>query len=97
MYPGHSRTTTRSVYRRAMATVSSVLSESTTTISSAQATDASAWPISAASFLVMTVTESFGTQRSLLAGQDRQEGQDYPALHVTATRAPRWSPARRCR
>src|SRR4051794_37069800 len=44
-----------------MATVSSVLRESTTTISSAQATDASASAMSAASFLVMTVTESFGT------------------------------------
>ena len=44
-----------------MATVSSVLSESTTTISSAQRTDANALPMSAASFLVMIVTDSFGT------------------------------------
>jgi hypothetical protein len=48
-----------------MATVSSVLCESTTTISSAHDTDASAAPMSAASFLVMTVTESFGTARSV--------------------------------
>ena len=60
-YPGHSRTTTRSVYRRAIATVSSVLSESTTMSSSAQDTDDSASPISAASFFVITVTETFGT------------------------------------
>src|SRR5262245_36832336 len=65
-YPGHSRTTTLSVYRRAIATVSSVLPESTTMISSAQAADASARPMSPASFLVMTVTETFGTQGSLL-------------------------------
>ena len=52
---------TRSVNRRALATVSSVLSESTTTISSAQATDSSAAAMFAASFRVMTVTESFGT------------------------------------
>src|SRR5262245_7298481 len=62
MYPGHSRTTTWSVCRRAIATVSSVLHESTTMSSSAHATDASASPTSAASFLVMTVTESFGTR-----------------------------------
>ena len=60
--PSQSWTTTRSVYRRAIATVSSVLCESTTTISSAQATDASAAPRSAASFLATTVTESFGTR-----------------------------------
>ena|SRR5690242_20262622 len=46
-----------------MAAVSSVLFESTTTISSAQATDASAPSMSAASFLVMMVTESFGNRR----------------------------------
>src|SRR6185436_4805416 len=62
MYPGHSRTTTRSVCSRAIAAVSSVLHESTTMSSSAHATDASASPTSAASFLVMTVTESFGTR-----------------------------------
>jgi len=44
-----------------METVSSLLSESTTTSSSAQATDVSAAAMSAASFLVMTVTDSFGT------------------------------------
>ena len=60
-YPGHGRTTTRSVNCFARATVSSVLSESTTMISSAQVTDASALPMSAASFLVMTVTDSFAT------------------------------------
>ena len=53
---------TRSVCCRAMATVSSVLIESTTMISSAQATDFSASPISAASFMVMIVTETFGTR-----------------------------------
>src|SRR5262245_20076403 len=68
MYPGQSRTTTRSVCRRAIATVSSVLDESTTMSSSAHATDASASPTSAASFLVMTVTESFGTRRSVTDG-----------------------------
>ena len=52
---------TRSVNWRARATVSSVLSASTTTISSAQATEASAASMLAASFLVMTVTETFGT------------------------------------
>ncbi len=65
-----------SVCWRAMATVSSVLCESTTTISSAQATDASASPISAASFLVMTVTESFGTAGSVLEGGTGQVGQE---------------------
>ena len=44
-----------------MATVSSVLCESTTMSSSAQDADASASPMSAASFLVMTVTDTFGT------------------------------------
>ena len=52
---------TRSVNCRARATVSSVLSASTTTISSAHETDASAASIFAASFLVITVTEIFGT------------------------------------
>src|SRR5471032_1982016 len=61
MWPSQSWTTTRSVYWRAMADVSSVLWESTTTISSAQATDVRAEPRSAASFLATTVTESFGT------------------------------------
>src|SRR5581483_3350944 len=65
MYPGHSRTTMRSVCCRAMATVSSVLIASTSTMSSANRTDASAASMSAASFLVMTVTESFGTVRSI--------------------------------
>ena len=51
---------------RAIAAVSSVLSESTTTISSAQATDASAASRFAASFRVMTVTVSFGTDGSVL-------------------------------
>ena len=46
---------------RAIAIVSSVLSESTTTISSAQATESIASATWAASFLVMIVTESFGT------------------------------------
>src|SRR6266487_3608181 len=45
-----------------MATVASVLSESTTMISSAQAIDASASPMSAASLRVMIVTESLGTR-----------------------------------
>jgi hypothetical protein len=44
-----------------MAAVSSVLPESTTITSSAQDTDASAAPMSAASFLVMMVTDTFGT------------------------------------
>src|SRR5580692_3341755 len=44
-----------------MATVSSVLIESTTMSSSAQATDLRAPSMSVASFLVMTVTERFGT------------------------------------
>ncbi len=44
-----------------MVAVSSVLSESTTITSSAQATDARAAPMSAASFFVMMVTDSFGT------------------------------------
>src|SRR5207302_1354191 len=53
--------------------------ESTTTMSSAKQTDSSAGPMSAASFLVMTVTESFGTVRSVLPrhrhrGRDRAEG-----------------------
>jgi hypothetical protein len=39
-----------------------VLRESTTIRSSAHATDRSASPTSPASFLVMTVTESFGTR-----------------------------------
>src|SRR5438094_586832 len=45
-----------------MAAVSSVLSESTTMISSAQATDCRASPMSAASSLAMIVTDSFGTR-----------------------------------
>src|SRR5262245_42844672 len=65
MAPFQSRSTTRVACRRARATVSSVLCESTTTISSAQETDESAASMSAASFLVMTVTESFGTARSV--------------------------------
>src|SRR5687768_16060383 len=44
-----------------MAIVSSVLSESTTMISSAQATESIASATWAASFLVMIVTESLGT------------------------------------
>ncbi len=44
-----------------MATVSSVLIESTTISSSAQATDFNAPSMSAASLPVMTVTERFGT------------------------------------
>jgi hypothetical protein len=52
---------TRLVNRFAWTTVSSVLSESTTTISSAQATESSAPAMFADSLRVMTVTESFGT------------------------------------
>src|SRR4051812_30826041 len=74
MKPGHARTSTRWVNRRAMATVSSVLCESTTTISSAQATDAKASPISAASFLVMTVTETGGTRAEVYSGSLRGTG-----------------------
>src|SRR3989442_15432120 len=44
-----------------MAAVSSVLHESTTIRSSAQATESSAAAMSAASFFVMTVTETFAT------------------------------------
>src|SRR5256885_2470188 len=59
-----------------MATVASLLSESTTTISSAQATDFSASPMSVASFLVMTVTDSFGTEGecTLSAASDDSAG-----------------------
>src|SRR3954464_8511238 len=74
MYPGHARTSTRCVNRRAMATVSSVLCESTTTISSAQATDAKASAMSAASFLVMTVTETGGTRAEVYSGSLRGDG-----------------------
>src|SRR3954451_12383759 len=74
MYPGHARTSTRWVNRRAMATVSSVLCESTTTISSAQATDAKASAMSAASFLVMTVTETGGTRAEVYSGSLRAGG-----------------------
>jgi len=42
--------------------VSSVLAESTTMTSSAHGTDSRAAPRFAASFFVMTVTESFGTR-----------------------------------
>jgi len=50
--------------------------ESTTTISSAQATEASAAPRSAASFLATTVTESFGTGGVYLtAGRAGRAGQ----------------------
>jgi hypothetical protein len=48
-----------------MATVSSLLPESTTMRSSAHETDWSAAAMSPASFFVMTVTESFGTGGSL--------------------------------
>src|SRR5262245_65878980 len=58
-----------------MLTVSSVLSESTTTISSAQATDSRAAAICAASFFAMTVTESFGTVPSVTWGALGQVGQ----------------------
>src|SRR5262245_6079010 len=75
-YPGQGRTTTRSVTWRASATVSSVLSESTTMISSAQRTEASAAWMCADSFLVMTVTESFGTAGSVLEGRKGQEGRE---------------------
>src|SRR5947199_8604943 len=74
MYPGHSRTSTRSVYWRAIATVSSRLCESTTTtISSAQRTDCSASAMSAASSFAMTVTESFGTEGILRELMTRDE------------------------
>jgi len=43
--------------------VSSVLCESTTMSSSAQDAEASASPTSAASFRVITVTDTFGTVR----------------------------------
>ena len=56
---------TRSVNCRAMATVSSVLSESTTTISSAQRTDSSAAAMLLASLRVMTVTVTFCTGNSV--------------------------------
>jgi hypothetical protein len=67
---------TRSVYCRAMATVSSLLAESTTRISSAQATDRNASAMSAASFRVMTVTESFGTRGVY------QKGAEQPVVKV---------------
>ena len=51
-----------------MATVSSVLPESTTTMSSAQRTDSSAAPMLQASFLVMTMTETRATAGSLSPG-----------------------------
>ena len=53
--------------------------ESTTTISSAHATDASAAPMSAASFLVMTVTESFGTRAECTCGRVGQVGREVRA------------------
>src|SRR6059058_1709258 len=51
-----------------MRTVSSVLCESTRTISSAKPTEDSASAMPSASFLVMTVTESFGTDASVTDG-----------------------------
>ena len=59
--PFHGRTYTRSVNWRAIATVSSVLSASTTMISSAQERDVSASAIASASFFVMTMAETGGT------------------------------------
>src|SRR5436190_2179688 len=65
-----------------MATVASVLCASTTTISSAQATERSASSMSAASLWVMTVTESFGTLTEALAG--RCWGLRWTVLWLTA-------------
>jgi hypothetical protein len=51
-----------------------VLSESTTTISSAHATDANAPAMFVASFFVITVTESFGTRGSVARGRKGGKG-----------------------
>src|SRR4051794_20268555 len=56
--PGQPSTKTRAPARRAMSAVASVLPASTTTISSAHATEASAASSRAASFFVMMVTET---------------------------------------
>jgi hypothetical protein len=53
------------LYRRAMSAVSSALPESTTTISSAQETESSAAARFRDSSLVMTVTETAGTDGML--------------------------------
>ena len=53
-----------------MATVSSVLPESTTMRSSAHDTESSAAAMSPASFFVMMVTESFGTGGSVIEARE---------------------------
>ena len=67
--PARAGRSTRSVNCRAIAAVSSVLSESTTTISSAQATDRRASPMSAASFFVMIGDRNLRHPGSLSRGR----------------------------
>ena len=73
--PGHGRTQTRSVNSRATATVLSVDSASTTTISSAQATLSRQARRRSSSFHATTVTDSAGHARLRRArsGQRRLE------------------------
>ena len=75
MYPGHvahdhAIGTTAARWRRCRR----VLSESTTTISSAHATDSIASSMWAASFFVMIVTESFGTRGVYQGGKGGNGG-----------------------
>src|SRR5919109_2504047 len=67
-----------------MATVSSVLSASTTMISSAQASDCNASPIASDSFFAMTVAETGGTaaHRILTTTKTRRHEEDVEALEL---------------
>ena len=67
---GPARVSTRTPFDRAMATVSSVLPESTTMISSAQEALSMAAAMWSASLRVMMVTETFGTPESYWRNQE---------------------------
>src|ERR1041385_1377812 len=85
--PGQSRAKTRAPHSRAISRVASVERESTTTTSSAQATDSHASRIFADSLQVMMVAEIFKAIRRLsFPAREREYGRRRRSVNLDAVR-----------